>query len=500
VKDLADILPAGVLRNAGGIAIVEPGGEITYRELDELVDRLARGLVALGVSAGDRVAIWLPKSINAVAAMQAALRVGASYIPVDPLSPCARVRKLLLDADVAACVTLPLWAEEGLTGTLAGLPTMLADEAGRPGAWLGLTESEAVPDRPADPDRLAYILYTSGSTGTPKGVCISHRNALAFVEWASSEIGAGPDDRFSSHAPFHFDLSVLDLYVAMLSGATVCLIPETLSFLGTQLVDFVERERISVWYSVPSALVLMMEQGGFPRPGAHAPGTILFAGEPFPMKHARRLREALPDARLLNLYGPTETNVCTYHEVITIPDDATSLPIGSACSGDRVWAERVDGSEAPVGQRGELIAEGPTVMLGYWGAPPHRGPYRTGDVVERVESNVYSYVGRRDSMVKVRGHRVELGEVESALLAHENVSEAAALVVGSGLKARLIGVVSSSDGGELGLLDMKRHCAELLPRYMIVHHICTVDELPRTRNGKLDRSALVARCQEVYTT
>jgi acyl-coenzyme A synthetase/AMP-(fatty) acid ligase len=275
--------------------------------------------------------------------------------------------------------------------------------------------------------------------------------------------------------------------VAFCAGATVSLIPESLSFIAPRLVDFIREEQITVWYSVPSALMLMEGAGLL-----HAPPptlrVILFAGEPFPIASLRALRRAFPSARLLNLYGPTETNVCTYCAVGEVADDVDQeVPIGGACCGDAVWAEAEGGNRVAVGGRGELVVDGPTVMLGYWGRPAHKGAYRTGDIVERVDEDSYRYVGRRDSMVKVRGHRVELGEIESTLALHEAVSETAVVVAGSGADARLVALIVPTPNTVVALLALKRHCAERLPRYMIVHQILVVPALPRTGNGKIDR-------------
>jgi clorobiocin biosynthesis protein CloN4 len=473
---LTDVLHEGVRSNPDGTAIREPAAEITYRDLDDLTNRIALALLDRGVEPGNRVGIWLPKSIHAVAAMQAVLRLGAAYVPVDPLSPPARARQILADSEVSACVTE------------AELAAMRLDEA---------IKTQPFPPAPVTRDSLAYILYTSGSTGRPKGVCISHRNALAFIDWAVAELRPRPGDRLSSHAPFHFDLSVLDLYATFASGACVSLIPEGMSFVGPRLVDFVRRERITIWYSVPSALIMMMEAGGLLEPDPMSLRAILFAGEPFPIAPLRRLRARFPAVRMLNLYGPTETNVCTFHEVYEIPNDqVVPVPIGEACSGDRVWAVKDDGSEAGVGETGELLVDGPTVMLGYWGRPPHPGPYHTGDTVQRIDARRYAYVGRRDAMVKIRGHRVELGEVEAAVCAHPSVREAAAVAVGSGPETRLVAAVSFRNGASASLLELKRECALRLPRYMIVHTLHELPALPRTPNGKVDRRALQTICEE----
>lgn len=509
LRSLADVLERGARSNPEGPAIREAGREVSYRELEALVARLAAALEELGIGPGRRVAVRLPKSVEAIAAMQAALRVGAAYVPVDPLGPARRVRRVLDDCRPAACVVLAAAAAEAL-GEEPSQPALLTlsrpggEWASRPasgpsdlpGAGACPPGSEAGRPCRSEDEEPAYVLYTSGSTGTPKGVSISHRNALAFVEWAHAEIAPRSDDRFASHAPLHFDLSVLDLYAAFLAGACVCLVPEAISFVPAKLVEFVQRERISIWYSVPSALMLMERAGLLDSP----PGelrTVLFAGEPFPIEPLRRLRRALPGTRLLNLYGPTETNVCTFHEVGEIDEDAgRPVPIGRACSGDRVWIEDEEGRPLPIGARGELVVAGPTVMLGYWGAPAQRGPYRTGDVVERISADEYRYVGRRDAMVKVRGHRVEPAEVEAAIANHPDVLEAAVVVLGEGIESRLVAAVVARPGTTPDLLEIKRWCAARLPRHMIVHGLRVLAGLPHSRTGKVDRRRLATRLAE----
>jgi clorobiocin biosynthesis protein CloN4 len=339
---------------------------------------------------------------------------------------------------------------------------------------------------------MAYILYTSGSTGRPKGVCISHANALAFVDWAVAELDARPEDVFANHASLGFDLSVLDLYGAFAAGACVCLVPRGLERAPRELVALLVRERVSVWYSVPSALMLMMREGGLldapPPPRLRA---VLFAGEPFPIAHVRRLA-AWTDAPLLNLFGPTETNVCTFHRVR--PEDLerdVPVPIGVACSGDTVHVLDEHGAPVPDGEEGELVVDGPTVMLGYHGRAPQRGPYRTGDVVRRRPDGTLDYAGRRDHQVKVRGNRVELGEVESAIAAHPDVEEVAVLVSGQAVEARLIAFVAGEQPP--GTIAVKRACADRLPASMVVDAVQRLDRLPRTPNGKVDRAALLDR-------
>ncbi|MFC0036971.1 amino acid adenylation domain-containing protein [Actinomadura rayongensis] len=462
----------------GAIAIDAPDGHWTYAELDAAADGVAHALARLGVRRGDRVVLWLPKSARAIAAMQGVLRLGAAYVPVDPLAPADRAALLVADCAPRAVVTDPGRAPQ-LTAAGVRVPLL----TGRTGP------AGPVPDVPGRrEDDLAYILYTSGTTGTPKGVCLSHRNALAFTTWAAAELRATPGDRFANHAPFHSDLSVLDLYVAFAAGASVHLVPDEAAFAPRRLVEYVTGRRITVWYSVPSALVLMVREGGLADAGPAALRAVLFAGEPFPPGPLRRLRAALPDARLLNLYGPTETNVCTFHEV-TVVDGP--VPLGRACCGDRVRALRPDGTEAAPGEPGELVVDGPTVMLGYWGRPPRRGPFATGDRAV-LRDGVYHYLGRDDARVKLRGNRIEPGEIEAVLASCPGVAEVAVVVTGTGADARLVAhVVPEGERGP-GPLEIRRHCAPVLPPAMIPGDVRHVRALPRTCTGKTDRGRLAA--------
>ena len=470
-------------RDPDALAVACGEDALTYGQLDADADRYAAALRARGVRPGDRVLIWGGKSTAAVALMQGALRAGAVYVPVTSANPTARVATIARDcAAVLVAVdesasTRAAQNPGGLdTASLVPLDDLLLEGTGQP----------AAPPHPADPDGLAYILYTSGSTGTPKGVSISHTNALAFVTWAVELLDVRPEDRLSNHAPFNFDLSVFDLYGAFLASASVHLIVPEMAYTPLHLAEFIDSERITVWYSVPSALVLMMRDGGLldrPQPG-HLRACV-FAGEPFALSQAQALRKHWSGVRLLNWYGPTETNVCTSYEV-TDADLARTrpLPIGTAASGDVIALD-------PPGE-GEIVVTGPTVMLGYWGRPAHEGPYRTGDIGRIGADGELEYAGRIDHMVKVRGQRIEPGEIEAVLDSHDTVGAAAVIVVGSGLESELHAVAVAAEGGRPRLLDLKVFSAARLPTYMVLDALHVTEALPLTPNGKIDRSALLA--------
>jgi amino acid adenylation domain-containing protein len=356
---------------------------------------------------------------------------------------------------------------------------------------------------------LAYILYTSGSTGVPKGVMLTHRNALTFIDWCAKTFGIGADDRLSNHAPLHFDLSVFDVYNAIGAGASVHVVDEEMAVFPVSVARFMATEALTVWYSVPSALVQLLQRGNLARRPLPSLRLVLYAGEPFPVKHLRALTEALPDVAIYNLYGPTETNVCTYYRVPTpLPAGIDQVPIGRACDNTEAIARHGDGQPIAMGEEGELYVRGPSVTPGYWADPaktasvvvpnrerPELGDrtYRTGDVVRWDSDGNFLFVGRRDHMIKSRGYRIELGEIEAALYAHPATVEAAAVPVpDEEIGNRIFAVVTVKAGADVTTEELTRHCAARIPHYMIPERIDLRTHLPKTSTGKVDRRQLAA--------
>jgi amino acid adenylation domain-containing protein len=504
-------LEASARAQATRDAVVDGDRSLTYAELDAAANRFARLLRAEGVRPGDRVGLFLEKSAEAVVAIYGTLKAGATYVPLDEQAPAARLAYILRDAGVRCLVTSAARARDWEPLRAAGAPfeTIVvagADEAPaapsgvRAVPWSELDSQPAGrPDVETGPDDLAYVLYTSGSTGEPKGVMLSHRNCLAFVEWAAETVGISAGDRLSSHAPFHFDLSTFDLFAAAVAGATVVLVPREASVFPVELARFIDDAGITVWYSVPSILTMLTLRGSLGEHPPRALRAVVFAGEVFPTKYLARLMDLLPEVRFYNFFGPTETNVCTWYEVprpsSELPDD---LPIGRAIGGVEALVVDEEGNEVEPGESGELLIRGPTVMRGYLGRPEHTARvldddvpnslYRTGDLVQQDGDGNLRFLGRRDAQVKSRGYRIELGEVERALNAHEAVTECAVVAVPDELITnRLKAFVVATGVGEAELAGF---CRSRLPRYMVPDEIELLAELPKSSTGKIDRRRL----------
>lgn len=495
MRRLPELLARATAREPQRTAVEAAGRSLTYEALSLGVEELRAQLVRSGVAPGDRVGLCAPKSVESVAAIYAILAAEAVYVPVDVASPLERLVEILDDSSVRAVLTT---AERGAQ-LLEALEGFESSAHGDPELVLLATPAP----RPAGDRDLAYLLYTSGSTGRPKGVMVTHEAALSFVSWCAQAFDVGPEDRFSSHAPFHFDLSILDLYLTAHSAGTLVLIDEATARQPRLLAPFIAEQRLSVWYSTPSILALLVQAGQLERHDCSL-RYVLFAGEVFPARDLRSLTEHWPQARYYNLYGPTETNVCTAYEVsLPIPTDRDQpFPIGPACAHVETSVRDAQGQEvAPEGE-GELCVRGAPVMRGYWGRPDStaqafHGPpedarswYRTGDVV-RGSAEGYLFQGRRDRMVKRRGHRVELGEVEARLHRHPDLAEGAAIAVADEHGAiRIEAFLCWRNGRRPSLLALRRFCKEHLPASMIPDGFHHPERLPRTLTDKIDYQSL----------
>jgi amino acid adenylation domain-containing protein len=520
---LHQLLTRSAERHPDKAAVSVGGRTLTYRDLDAQSNQLAHFLRERGLRKGDRVGMFFPKAVESLVAMLGIGKAGGVYVPMDAQQPVQRTAYLIQNCAMSGVITngALLQALGPALNVPLGFALVTGDLPAGSGwcptfAWSSLNgaPSNKVPACGETSMDLAYILYTSGSTGRPKGVMISHLNALTFVNWCSETFRIRPEDRLSNHAPLHFDLSVFDIYNALEAGATVCIVPPEIAAFPSSLAGWIESQQITVWYSVPSALILLLLHATARLTGLKRLRTVLFAGDVFPMKYLRQLADLLPEAEMYNLYGPTETNVCTYYKVDRgLLASQERLPVGRGCENTEVFAVTDRNTVAQTGETGELYVRGPGVTCGYWGDAdktrkmfvPHPFQpyledkvYKTGDLVKLLEDGSYDFLGRIDSMVKSRGYRIELGEIEAALLSHPGVREASAIPLrDEEIGARIKAVIVAHDGAELSTTALLQHCNSRIPKYMIPEFIEFRDTLPKTSTGKIDRVKLASEAAPV---
>jgi amino acid adenylation domain-containing protein len=514
---LHDALDEAADRYPGAIAIVDGDLALTYRQLQIAANHVAHELVRIGVRRGERVGLYLHKSAQGLAALYGVLKAGAAYVPLAADWPIVRVKHIIADAGIGVLITgleqAGNWPE--LTGRDAGVEHLICvnGRAGElpaaPGAALtdvaGLAKQpDTSPPVAVGPGDLAYVLYTSGSTGGPKGVMLTHRNGLSFVDWAVAEFAVTRNDRLASHAPLHFDLSVFDLFAAARAAAPVVLVPKDAAPFPPALGSFVRDSSITVWYSVPSAVNMLASRAGLQPGDLPALRLVLFAGEVFPVSQLRKAMAAIPGAEFCNLYGPTETNVCTCYRVPRPLDEhVRSLPLGQPIDGVQLFCRTDDGRAAAENELGELWVSGPTVMAGYLGHPERTGralgppdpahpdaiAYRTGDLASQDAAGLWHFAGRRDSQIKSRGYRIELGEIETVLNGHPAVIECAVTAApDEAFGNRIDAYVVVGDG--LGPAELTAYSRKSLPSYMVPWSFAVMPALPRTSTGKIDYQEL----------
>ncbi|MBZ4423313.1 non-ribosomal peptide synthetase, partial [Myxococcus sp. RHSTA-1-4] len=470
---------------------------LTYRQLLQRVLRLSARLRALGVRPDVPVGLCVQRSPDMVAGMLAILHAGGAYLPLDPGYPAERLAYMLRDSGAAVLVT-----QRHLAGLLPtdGVQVLPLEEAldGEPASAPG----------PARAESLAYVIYTSGSTGQPKGVMVPHGTVANFFGAMDALPGLGSPGTWLAVTSNSFDIHVLELLWTLARGFHVVLHDEqAASRTGTALPlpEVLRRHPITHLQCTPSfarTLVLAPES-------VSALGTLrhlLIGGEALPGPLAKQLREALPAVALTNMYGPTETTVWSSTHAVTEEEPPATVSIGSPIANTRLYVLDAHGQPAVPGAPGELYIAGEGVVRGYLGRPgltaerfvpdpfsgvPGGRMYRTGDLARWRRDGTLDFLGRADFQVKLRGFRIEPGEVEAALLAFAGVREAAALVrEGAPGDARLLGYVSADAGLDMDAL--RAHLQRRLPDHMVPSALLRLDALPLTANGKLDRRALMA--------
>ncbi|MBN1203857.1 MAG: amino acid adenylation domain-containing protein [Myxococcaceae bacterium] len=467
------------------------GEQLSYEALEGRTHQFAHYLLSLGLRKGQRVGVCLERSPDLIVSMLGIWKAGGVYVPLSPEYPQERLAFMLEDSGARLLVT-----HSGLRERLPAHSVRLVCMDLEAGAVA--SHSSAAPAAPVDPDDVAYIIYTSGSTGTPKGVMVPHR-ALSFVERAQAEVfGVGPQARILQFASPSFDASLFELTMALGSGAALHLARSGALMPGPELLRLLREESITHITLPPSALLSMRAE---PLPALR---TLIAAGEACPAEAVDRWA---PGRRFFNAYGPTEAGIWS---TLALCREGKGPPsIGNSLSHVRAYVLDARMQPVPIGVPGELYLGGPSLAYGYANRPdltassfvpdafsgqPGARLYRTGDIVRYRPDGTLEFLGRNDGQVKVRGFRVELGEVESVLRTHSAVQDVAVVVQGLGpVESRLVACwVARSEQPSPSPAELRAFLRAKLPEHLVPSAFIQLDTLPITPNGKVDRRALLA--------
>jgi amino acid adenylation domain-containing protein len=481
-----------VERSPDAVAVRNGGARLTFRELDERANQLARHLQALGVGPESLVGICVERSMEMVVGLLGIHKAGGAYVPLDPAYPRQRLGFILEDANVAVVLTQ--------RRLLESLPAHAAHVVCLDADWGAIAgQSTARPVSQVSAGNVAYIIYTSGSTGRPKGVAIEHRNAVTLLHWAR-EVFALEDLRgMLASTSICFDLSVFELFVPLSWGGTVILAENAL-----QLLTLPEKEDVTLINTVPSAMAELLRMGGVPG-GVR---TVNLAGEILQRKLVEEIYAQRQVEEVLNLYGPSEDT--TYSTFATVKrDEGSAPPIGRPVADTQVYLLDSHLNLVPFGIPGEIFIGGGGLARGYLNRPeltadrfipnpfsaqPGTRLYRTGDLARYAPGGNLEYLGRSDYQVKIRGFRIELGEVEAVLAGHERVRDVVVVAKEGGESGtRLVAYIVAQGGGAeqpLTAPELRRFMLERLPKHMAPSVYVMLDEMPLSPNGKVDRRAL----------
>ncbi|MEA2694984.1 MAG: hypothetical protein QOJ16_4371, partial [Acidobacteriota bacterium] len=493
---LHQLFETQALRRPHALALVTGEAALSYGELESRAERLAGRLMALGVGPEERVGICLPRSFELLAAILGVLKAGAAYLPIDLSNPRERVLFLLADSRVPVLVSSRQLAG-GLRQPLAEQGTRVV-EIDEPGEGEAESRRSRRNRRPPGADSLAYVIYTSGSTGTPNGVLVPHRGPVNLLRQARDLFGVGPESRVLQIASPGFDASVLEIFLALGMGASLCLASEEERLAPAALADTLVSQGVTTVVLTPSFLSVL------PEGSLAAVSAISVGGEACSGDLAARWASAPGGRRLLNCYGPTEASIFATAEICG--GDGGAPPIGRPVAG--VAAYVVDARLVPVtpGVAGELALGGLGLARGYldrpartaerfvpdpWSERPGSRLYRTGDLARHRPGGRLEFLGRADDQVKLRGLRIELGEIEVALTAHPEVTAAVVLAPADRRgERRLVAYLAADPARTPAVADLRRFLAERLPAYMVPAEIHFLAALPVTTGGKVDRRAL----------
>jgi len=468
------------------------------------MNALSSTLESSGVGKGDRVGIFLNRCLHSPLAVYGVLNAGAVFVPLDPKLPKARLDHIIEDCNIDAIITNPLFEDK--VQSLSSVRTIIGLD--NPEITNSISWKDALTDHDHQQSSrkilgsdLAYIMYTSGTTGNPKGIMHTHNSCLAYARNSAKLFNIQPDDNLAVHSPLHFDISTMGYFTMPYVAACSTIIPEASINFPVNIIRLLEKEKITIWYSVPLALTQLLNTNTLDEINPGYLRWVLFGGEPFAPATVQNLQAILRNATFVNIYGPAEVNQCTFHFLPRVLEDETPIPLGF------VWDDTshliLDDENQPVkiNVPGNLCIRSSTMMHGYWNQPELTSkvlfyhvengleyPYfKTGDLVSTDESGILHFHGRMDRQIKLRGYRIELNEIENALTSLRQVKEAA--VFKNNETEIHAAIVSSED---LNIESIQNDLHQLLPNYSIPQAIFKISEIPRTSAGKVDYKMLQA--------
>jgi amino acid adenylation domain-containing protein/non-ribosomal peptide synthase protein (TIGR01720 family) len=480
------------------VALACDGREMTYGELERLSNQLARHLMGVGVRAESRVGLCVERSFDLVVGLLGVMKAGGAYVPLDPEQPPERLRSLLADAAAEVVVTTEAWRSR--VGAAAAVVVSLDGD----GAVIAKESSEAA-GAPMDPANLAYVIYTSGSTGQPKGVGIEHRQLVSYTYGVCERMGLREGSTYASLSTIAADLGHTALFAGLLGGGRVRLFPDP---GDVQAVSAGLRE-VDCLKVTPSQLRAL--QAALPEADLMPRRLLVLGGESSSREWLSRARRRAPACAVMNHYGPTETTVGALSH--WVEEDEERVPLGRPLPHSRVYVLDEAGQPAPVGASGEICIGGAGVGRGYWGRPeltaarfvpdPYGAPgsrlYRTGDLGRYREGGAIEFLGRADQQVKLRGYRIEPGEIESVLAEHAEVEQAAVVLREERLVAYVVPSAASACAEGEWSARLRSFLGGRLPAPMVPASYVALPALPLTANGKLDRRALPAPPSDVVS-